>query len=43
LFGAQSLTEVEAAFPDCRIRSDLARVLIETLFPRTDSVIWPIG
>jgi GNAT superfamily N-acetyltransferase len=43
LFGSRSLEQIEVAFPDCRIRSDLARVLIETLFPRAPSVVWPIG
>jgi hypothetical protein len=43
LFGSRSLQQLESAFPDCRIRSDLTRVLIETLFPVSPSVIWPIG
>lgn len=43
LFGSRSLDELEAAFPDCRVRSDLTRVLLETLFPAAPSVIWPIG
>jgi predicted N-acetyltransferase YhbS len=43
LFGARTLTEVESAYPDCRIKTDLGRVMVETLFPRRHSVIWPIG
>jgi hypothetical protein len=43
LFGSRSLGQLEVAFPDCRARSDLARVLVETLFPVAPSVIWPIA
>jgi hypothetical protein len=43
LFGSRSLEQLEIAFPDCRIRSDLTRVLIETLFAVSPSMIWPIG
>jgi hypothetical protein len=43
LFGSRSLDQLETAFPDCRIRSDLTRVLIETLFPVLPSVVWPVG
>jgi GNAT superfamily N-acetyltransferase len=43
LFGARSLEQVEGMFPDCRIKSDVARVLVETLFPVAPSVIWPVG
>jgi hypothetical protein len=43
LFGSRSLAEIDASYPDCRIRTDLARVILEILFPRTPSVIWPIG
>ncbi|MEA2525085.1 MAG: hypothetical protein QOF73_2312 [Thermomicrobiales bacterium] len=43
VFGSRSLEQLEVAFPDCRIRNDLSRVLFETLFPVVPSVIWPIG
>jgi hypothetical protein len=43
LFGSRSLPQLEMDFPDCRVRSDLARVLIETLFPDTPSAVWPVG
>jgi hypothetical protein len=42
LFGRRSLAELEAAFPDCRVQNQRARVLIETLFPRLPSLIWPV-
>jgi hypothetical protein len=43
LFGARTLDELEAAFPDCSVSSDHARSLVTTLFPKEPSVPWPIG
>ncbi len=42
LFGFRSLAEVEAAFPDCIVRTNDARVLLDALFPRTPSEGWPL-
>ncbi len=43
LFGFKSLDELDRAFPDCMIRTDDARVLLDTLFPKQGSNIWPIA
>lgn len=43
LFGFKSLDELQYAFPDCMIRTDDARVLLDTLFPKQVSNIWPIA
>ncbi len=43
LFGFKSLNELQMAFPDCMIRTDDARVLLNTLFPKQCSDIWPIA
>jgi hypothetical protein len=44
LVGYRSLSELEHAFPDCRVpRSHAARLLLDALFPRSASWIWPIG
>ncbi len=43
VFGSRSIEQLEVAFPDCQIRSDVTRALIETLFPVSPSVVWPIG
>lgn len=43
LFGFRSLDELTYAFPDCMIRTDDARVLLETLFPKQGSNIWAIA
>jgi hypothetical protein len=42
LFGYRSLDELQHAFPDCMVRTDEARVLLDTLFPKQVSNIWPI-
>jgi hypothetical protein len=42
LFGYKSLKEVEAAFPDCRVKTEQAQVLLEALFPKQTSLIWPV-
>ncbi|MHB8646769.1 MAG: GNAT family N-acetyltransferase [Thermomicrobiales bacterium] len=43
LFGYKSLDELNQSFPDCMIRTDDARVLLDTLFPKQASNIWPIA
>lgn len=43
LLGARSLAELEAAFPDCRVRTDAARALLNALFPKQQSSVWPVG
>lgn len=43
LFGFTSFDELLLAFPDCMIRSDDARVLLDTLFPKQGSNIWAIA
>jgi predicted N-acetyltransferase YhbS len=42
LFGRRTQPELEAVLPDCRVRSQRARLLIETLFPRQPSLIWAV-
>jgi hypothetical protein len=43
LFGYRSLQELRDLFADCWINSDEARYLIEALFPKQASNIWPIS
>jgi hypothetical protein len=43
LFGYRSLDELAYAFPDCVARNDGARLLLDTLFPKQASNIWPIA
>ncbi len=43
LFGFKSLDELNHAFPDCMVRSDEARVLLDTLFPKQPSHVWAIA
>jgi hypothetical protein len=43
LFGYRSLDELCQSFPDCIARTDAARVLLDTLFPRQASNIWPVA
>ncbi len=43
LFGFRSLAELEAAFPDCISEGDEARVLLNALFPKRPSAVWPIS
>jgi hypothetical protein len=40
LFGYRSLDALEAAYPDCRARTDAARFLLTALFPPAPSRIW---
>jgi hypothetical protein len=42
LFGFRSLAELEAAFPDCVVRTVEARALLDALFPKTPSSLWPV-
>jgi hypothetical protein len=42
LFGYRSLAELEYAFPDCRVDDEDARVLLDVLFPRQVSHVWPL-
>jgi Acetyltransferase (GNAT) domain len=42
LFGFRGLREIEAAFPDCVVRTQEARALLGALFPKTPSDIWPV-
>jgi hypothetical protein len=42
VFGYRSLDELDAWFPDCRIRTNEARVLLDVLFPRQPSFLWPV-
>ena len=41
LFGYRSMTELEHAFPDCRALNDPAYALLEILFPKRPSWVWP--
>ncbi|MDP9364643.1 MAG: GNAT family N-acetyltransferase, partial [Chloroflexota bacterium] len=43
LFGRRSLAELERAFPDCRARTEEARVLLDALFPPRPSLVWPVA
>lgn len=43
LFGYRSLDELRLAFPDCYLRMDEVYVLLNTLFPRQPSHIWPVS
>jgi len=42
LFGFRALAELEAAFPDCIVRTNEARALLDSLFPRTPSDVWSL-
>jgi hypothetical protein len=42
LFGYRSLDELEAAFPDCVTRGQEPRALVQALFPKAPSKVWPI-
>jgi len=42
LFGHRSLDELEAAFPDCVTRGLEVRALLQVLFPKAPSKVWPI-
>lgn len=40
LFGFRSLADVQYAYPDCLVMSDVARVLLPILFPKKPSHVW---
>ncbi len=42
LFGLRSLEELVAWYPDCLVRTAEARGLLNALFPRQPSVVWPV-
>jgi hypothetical protein len=41
LFGYRSLAELKDAFADCRAGGDEAPVLLDALFPKQPSAVWP--
>ena len=41
LFGRRSLAELEHAGADCRVNAEEARVLLDALFPKRPSCVWP--
>lgn len=43
LCGFRTLEELEYAFPDARVRTDEARVLLAALFPKQYSCVWPLS
>ena len=43
LFGYRSMEELDHAFADCWASGDKARPLLEALFPRCPSNIWPVS
>ena len=42
LFGYRSLAELEHAFADCFVDGEEERVLLDALFPKQPSQVWPI-
>ena len=43
LFGYRSLQELRDAFPDCWAGGNAMRALIDALFPKRDSDVWPVA
>ena len=43
LFGFRSLEDLEYAFPDCWVRGDEVRALLNTIFPKRPSLVWANG
>jgi GNAT superfamily N-acetyltransferase len=43
LFGYRSLAELDAAFADCWASRDEARELLQALFPKQPSDVWPVS
>jgi hypothetical protein len=43
LFGYRSLDELKYAFADCWTRDDTTQALLEFLFPRKPSDVWPVS
>jgi hypothetical protein len=42
LFGHRALADLERVFPDCLVRSDAVRGLLERLFPQCPSNVWAL-
>jgi hypothetical protein len=42
LLGSRSFEELEYAFPDCFVRKPVNRALLNVLFPKQPSAIWPL-
>jgi hypothetical protein len=42
LFGYRALDELEAMFADCVVRTTEARALLNALFPKRPSDVWPV-
>ena len=43
LFGYRSLSELLYAFPDIKVHGDEPRALLEILFPKRPSLVWPLA
>jgi hypothetical protein len=43
LFGYRTLDELQAAFSDCWVENDDIRCLLEALFPKQPSSVWPVA
>ena len=43
LFGYKSLDELRNAFPDCWAGGNAMRALIDALFPKQESCVWPVA
>lgn len=43
VFGYRSLEELKYAYPDCYTNSDTKAALLQTLFPKKESNIWPVS
>ena len=43
LFGWRSRAEIESGYPDCFTNGDQAGVLLDALFPKQPSQVWPIS
>jgi len=42
LFGFRSRDELDYAFPDCFVRTDAVQALLNVLFPKQPSNVWPV-
>jgi hypothetical protein len=42
LFGLRSIDELVAWYPDCIVRTAETRAMLNALFPRQPSVVWPV-
>jgi hypothetical protein len=43
LFGHRTFDELRQIYPDCGVEGDTARVLLEALFPKRLSNLWPVS